>query len=238
MNNSNNQNYNKDTYNYYAETSRVSSVYSKKKSNTVFTVLISILVTLIVVLGSVVLLISNDVITFGENVNSQNSSGSDGKSIISKEDEPPSEVKEQPEETQKKDEPESREKKPKQDGEPQVWRFDPTEVENFVTDSLYAYVDGMNTKDISYADIYFYGNARQAEIDNYYKINSSIAYEEIISVNCHSVTRISPTKVSVIRDSTIRVEFTNGKVNDVVETYKYTIEYIDGEMYIVGISAI
>ena len=78
MNNSNNQNYNKDTYNYYAETSRVSSVYSKKKSNTVFTVLISILVTLIVVLGSVVLLISNDLITFGENIDSNNSSRSKG----------------------------------------------------------------------------------------------------------------------------------------------------------------
>lgn len=117
--------------------------------------------------------------------------------------------------------------------QPTVWHYNSADVESFVTNSLYAFVDGVTRGDSSYVYNYYSGSIVKEEINSCNSIASRVMSEEILQVNCHSTTRISPMQVTVIRDSVIRVIYNDGTVKDVSEKYKYTVDYSKGRMYIV-----
>ncbi|MEE1014034.1 MAG: SH3 domain-containing protein [Clostridia bacterium] len=119
---------------------------------------------------------------------------------------------------------------------PEVWSYDATNVENFVASSLRAFVNGVTTGDNRYVYNYYSGSAVEQELKSHAEISSVVAKEEILSLKCHSTTRISASQVTVIRESVIRVTYNDGSQKDVTEKYKYTVDLVDG-MSIVGLSA-
>lgn len=122
------------------------------------------------------------------------------------------------------------------DTQPYVWHYSESEVENFVAGSLRGYVNAINTGDTSFVYDYYSGSIVQSELASIESNSKAAAREELLSVNCHSVNRISKTQVSVIRESTIRVYYYDGAVKDVVEKYKYTVDGSSGRMYITALN--
>lgn len=118
---------------------------------------------------------------------------------------------------------------------PNVWYYNEYDVEYFVESSLYAFVNGINTNDASYVYDYFTGDEAEQEKKTSKSISDAVLSEEILQVNCHSVERVSPVQVTVVRDSVIRVTYNDGSVKNVTEKYKYTVDYSKGRMYIVAI---
>ncbi len=121
------------------------------------------------------------------------------------------------------------------DTKPQVWYYNEYDVAQFVENSLYAFVNGINTENTDYVYKYFTGDEAEQEIKSCKTISDSVISEEILQVNCHSVERVSPSRVSVIRDSVIRVVYNDNSVKDITEKYKYTVDLSQGRMYIVDI---
>ncbi len=119
--------------------------------------------------------------------------------------------------------------------QPQVWDYDEREVEMFVANSLKGFVNGINTGDSSYASVYYAGDELTQEIKTRESIDNNVLTEEILTLNCHSVKRVSPSQVSCIRDSVIRVTYNDGTVKDVTEKYKYIVDLSSGSMKIVDI---
>lgn len=122
------------------------------------------------------------------------------------------------------------------DTQPYVWHYSESEVESFVAGSLRGYVNAINTGDTSFVYDYYSGSLVQSELASIESNSNAAAREELLSVNCHSVNRISKTQVSVIRESTIRVYYYDGAVKDLQERYKYTVDGSSGRMYITAIN--
>ena len=122
------------------------------------------------------------------------------------------------------------------DTQPYVWHYSESEVESFVAGSLRGYVNAINTGDTSFVYDYYSGSIVQSELASIESNSKAAAREELLSVNCHSVNRISKTQVSVIRESTIRVYYYDGAVKDVVEKYKYTVDGSSGRMFITALN--
>lgn len=120
---------------------------------------------------------------------------------------------------------------------PQVWDYNEAEVQNFVANSLVAFVDGINTGDTDYIYHYFSGSEADRELKSHNQIYDAVYSEEILSLNCHTVQRISGSQVTCIRDSVIRVTYNDGTVKDITEKYRYTIDISSGRMYIVELEA-
>ena len=120
---------------------------------------------------------------------------------------------------------------------PQVWDYSEAEVENFVANSLIAFVNGINTGDTDYIYNYFSGSEADQEFKTHNQIYDAVYSEEILSLNCHTVQRISASQVTCIRDSVIRVTYNDGTVKDITEKYRYTVDLSSGRMYIVGLAA-
>lgn len=112
--------------------------------------------------------------------------------------------------------------------QPQIWRYSDSDAINQVANSLRAFVNGINTGDTSYIPVYFAGSEADQEYKTNNSVRNAVESEEIISLNCHSVQRISASQVTVIRDSVIRVVYKDGKVKDVSERYKYTLDLSNG----------
>lgn len=118
---------------------------------------------------------------------------------------------------------------------PKVWYYNDNEVADFVENSLYGFVHGVNTGDEDYVYEYFAGSAAEEELRSRKQIDEAVLTEEILSVSCHSVNRASASQVTCVRDSVIRVTYNDGKVKDIPERYKYTVDLSSGRMYIVAI---
>ncbi len=116
-----------------------------------------------------------------------------------------------------------------------IWTYDEYEAETFIENALYAFVNGINTRSANYIDTYFAGGEAQQELASHNEIIKVVDQEELLSVNCHTVQRISNSQITVIRDSVIRVYYKDGRIVDIPETYKYTIDLSSGEMKIVEI---
>ncbi len=112
--------------------------------------------------------------------------------------------------------------------QPQIWTYSDSDAINQVANSLRAFVNGINTGDTSYIPVYFAGSEADQEYKTNNGIRNTVESEEIISLNCHSVQRISASQVTVIRDSVIRVVYKDGRVKDVSERYKYTLDLSNG----------
>lgn len=107
------------------------------------------------------------------------------------------------------------------------------EISDFVVSSLRDFVNGINNGDPSYIDRYFGPSVRDEEMESYNMISGRVNKEEIISVSCHSLERISDNKATVIRDSDIKVYYKDGSEKILGETYKYTVViHDDGTMEI------
>ncbi|MDO5311728.1 MAG: SH3 domain-containing protein [Clostridia bacterium] len=113
---------------------------------------------------------------------------------------------------------------------PQVYSYDSAAVAAFVENAVYAFVNGVNTASDAYVPQYYSGSEATQESKSVLEIASKVQSEEVLSLSCHSVTRVSATQVSVIRDSTIRVVYNDGSVKDVTERYKYFVD-ISGSSY-------
>ena len=111
---------------------------------------------------------------------------------------------------------------------PQVWKYNDADAINQVSNSLRAFVNGINTGDTSYIPTYFAGSEADQEYKTNSTIRNSVESEEILSLNCHSVQRISASQVTVIRESVIRVVYKDGRTKDVSERYKYTLDLSNG----------
>lgn len=121
------------------------------------------------------------------------------------------------------------------DTKPFVWNYDADSVENFVASSVRFYVNAINTGDTDFVYGYYSNSLAQSELASI-QSNSKVAMsEELLSINCHSVQRISKTAVTVIRESTIRVNYYDGTTKDVVEKFKYTVEANQQEMFITAL---
>ena len=119
---------------------------------------------------------------------------------------------------------------------PQVYSYDSQEAAQLVHNAVVAFVDGVNSNSDAYVSAYYSGSAADEERKSVKSIAEKVISEEIISLNCHSVTRVSATQVIVIRDSVIRVLYNDNTVKDITERYKYTVD-ISGTSYkIVGLS--
>ena len=112
--------------------------------------------------------------------------------------------------------------------QPQIWKYSDSDAINQVANSLRAFVNGINTGDTSYIPVYFAGSEADQEYKTNNSIRNTVESEEIISLNCHSVQRISASQVTVIRDSVIRVVYKDGTTKDVSERYKYTLDLSNG----------
>ncbi len=110
---------------------------------------------------------------------------------------------------------------------PKIYDYDEYEVAAFVEDSLYAFVDGINRSDYSYLYEYFTDSWANKSLSSIKAVDDAVYREEILYVDCHSVKRVSPTSVTVIRESTIRVYYENGTTKDLDEIYEYTVDVSD-----------
>lgn len=119
---------------------------------------------------------------------------------------------------------------------PQIYSYDAQAVQRFVSNAVVAFVDGVNSRSTAYVPYYYSGSAAEQESASVESIVKDVISEEIISLNCHSVKRISATQVSVIRDSVIRVLYKSNEVKDLTESYKYTVDISGTEYKIVGLS--
>ena len=117
---------------------------------------------------------------------------------------------------------------------PYVWNYNSTEVENFVKDVLYAYVDAINTDNVNVVAPYHKGNAYTNTINNHTAVKKTVSGEQVLSIKCYGTKRISKTRVTVIRESTIRVYNYDGTQRDAVEKYLTTVENTGNGMYVVG----
>lgn len=121
---------------------------------------------------------------------------------------------------------------------PYVAQYNPSDVQNFVYGALVSFVYGVNYGDYDYVYSYYSGAAADEELKSVRTIHDSGVYEEILSLNCHSAARASATTVSVIRDSVIRVTYSDGSVKDISEKYKYTVDVSGSNYKIVGLKNI
>ena len=112
---------------------------------------------------------------------------------------------------------------------------DTNAAENFIEGALVSFVNGINTGDTSYIDVYFSSSAADQELKSHKQIRQSVESEEILSLNCYGGEKISDTAATVIRSSTIRVVYKDGSVKDISEKYKYTVSFSDGKMKITGL---
>lgn len=119
---------------------------------------------------------------------------------------------------------------------PQVWDYDVAAVQSHVAGAFKAFVNGVNTGDTSYASVYYAGDELTQELKTREKIDSDVLSEEILSLNCHGVARVSPSRVSCLRDSTTRVTYNDGSVKDITERFKYIVDLSSGSMKIVDIT--
>lgn len=113
---------------------------------------------------------------------------------------------------------------------PQVYSYDSAAVAAFVENAVYAFVNGVNTASDAYVPQYYSGSEAAQESKSVLEIASRVQSEEVLTISCHSVSRVSATQVSVIRDSTIRVVYNDGSVKDITERYKYFVD-ISGSSY-------
>ncbi len=110
----------------------------------------------------------------------------------------------------------------------------PRDAEEFVAASLRAFVNGINTGDTSYISWYFTGDEAVQEKKTHDEISGIVLSEQILSLSCHSGTIVSSSRATVVRDSTIRVTYDDGRVKDVTESYLYTLQIsADGTMRII-----
>lgn len=110
----------------------------------------------------------------------------------------------------------------------------PRDAEEFVAASLRAFVNGINTGDTSYISYYFTGDEAVQEKKTHDEISGIVLSEQILSMSCHSGTIVSSNRATVVRDSTIRVTYDDGRVKDVTESYLYTLQIsADGTMRII-----
>lgn len=116
-----------------------------------------------------------------------------------------------------------------------IWTYNEYEAEQFIENALYAFVNGINTRSANYIYTYFAGDELQQELASHNEIIKVVDHEELLSVNCHTVERISNSQITVMRDSVIRVYYKDGRIVDIPETYRYTIDLSSGEMKIVEI---
>ena len=116
---------------------------------------------------------------------------------------------------------------------PYVWYYNEEEVEDFVRDVLYAYVDSINTNDVDVLTQYERGAAVTDTIKNHPKVKKTVDSELVLSVNCYGTKRISRTRVTVIRESTIRVYKYDGTQHDAIEKYLTTVENTGDGMYVI-----
>ena len=121
---------------------------------------------------------------------------------------------------------------------PQVWSYDEDDVEDFVEDALEAFVYGINTGNSNYINIYFSGDAAKDELASHKSISAIVQQEILHEVECHSVTRISPSQVTVIRDSLIEVIYNDGTSKNIPERYQYTVDISGKDMKIVGLKSL
>ncbi len=124
------------------------------------------------------------------------------------------------------------------DEQPYVWEYDSYDVENFIEEAAYAFVDGINYDDTDFVYDYYTGSIVNQQIKECESISGRVVSEEILQSSCHSVQRVSPVQVTVIRDSTTRVEYNDGETKDLTERYQYTVDYSKGRMYIVAVKAV
>lgn len=112
---------------------------------------------------------------------------------------------------------------------------DTNAAESFIEGALASFVNGINTGDTSYIDVYFSSSAADQELRSHKQIRQSVESEEILSLNCYGGEKISDTAATVIRSSTIRVLYKDGSVKDISEKYKYTVSFSGGKMKITGL---
>lgn len=120
---------------------------------------------------------------------------------------------------------------------PEPSAYTKTDAENFVQNSVYAYVNGINANDGSYIYYYFAPGLASSEASDFAVNSQAVDREEVISISC-TATQNSPDKFTVIRKSTIKVWYANGNVKSLPETYKYIVENIDGRLYITSCTAV
>ena len=112
-----------------------------------------------------------------------------------------------------------------------------SEISDFAESSLRAFVRGISNKNSSYVSEYFGGNAVDEEMHSYSVITKNVASEEILSLDCSEVNRLSDSRATVIRRSTIRVFYNDGSVKDISEAYRYDVLiYDDGSMKITALT--
>ncbi len=117
---------------------------------------------------------------------------------------------------------------------PTVYYYNDEDVKAVVANSIRAFVQGITNKNPDYVYEYFAGDLVQEELNSYNSIAAVVEREDIVSLNCHSVERVAPNRVTCIRDSVIRVTYNDGSIKDITEKYKYTVD-ITGNLYIVDL---
>lgn len=116
---------------------------------------------------------------------------------------------------------------------PYVWDYNEAEVKDFVKEVLYAFVTSVNRDDVTYLTQYLSGTAISDAQKSHNEVQQVTDREEVVSVNCHSVKRVGKNKVTVVRESVIRVYRHNGEVKDVSEKYLTTVENTSNGMKVV-----
>jgi len=130
---------------------------------------------------------------------------------------------------------ESEESSPEEYSEAYYWDYTQEEIDTLVGDSLEWYVDSVTTGDTYGADLYFKGDILKTEINNASRKASEVLSEDLIYVGCHTYTRLSPTRVSVVRESDIQINYKNGTSETVSESRVYVLENTGNGAYIVDI---
>ena len=73
---------------------------------------------------------------------------------------------------------------------PQVYSYDSQEAAQLVHNAVVAFVDGVNSNSDAYVSAYYSGSAADEERKSVKSIVEKVISEEIIWLNCHSVTRV------------------------------------------------
>jgi len=116
-----------------------------------------------------------------------------------------------------------------------TWNYNEDEIETVVAQSLRWYVNAVTTGSTDGAENYFSGKILQTEIDNATSMSEKVESESLQSVRCHTFKRLSPTRVSVVRESDIEIVEFGGKSRIASEMRVYVLENTGSGTYIVDI---
>lgn len=110
-------------------------------------------------------------------------------------------------------------------------RYSDAQIEEFVKNSLIAFVDGINSGDGSYVNQYYSSALAERERKTFESISSRVESEKIISLSCSLESR-TERYATVVRKSTIEVVYNDQSVKSIPETYVYTVDISGSDLII------